>query len=145
MQNAGYQRGRMYSYESQLFANLSIDYYREYGQQQNKITIYYYPKRGSLEQNFESARNAIEGSTPGAMLRDQEPLSLEKNGVTYKALRARYSMLLRGERSVSELVVVELPTQFFKVRSTAPEGIAQEAEAGTAAFIGALAWDPPKR
>lgn len=143
-QAADYTRGKMLMYEPTV-VNLSIAYDRFDSELQNAVTLYFYPRRQECLAEFESAKRGLTRAHPGASLVSEKSVELEKGGKTHRGLMAtfEYQDVLAFVRQTvsSQLLVVELPRRFFKVRSTAPQRQGALAEAEMLELLEQVAWD----
>ena len=131
LEAANYKRGDVVTYQPGD-ANISIAYEHYDIGLQNAVTLYFYPLSASFSDQVTLEKEDILRAHAGGTLVIEQNISLEKNGVSYPTYMAtfRYSAVFaRQEQTViSQFLLVTLPTQFFKVRSTAPIAQGRAAE-----------------
>ncbi|SRR5258705_12898394 len=140
---AGYTRGKIYTYEPGM-RNHSIAYDVFGPQLQNAVTLFFYKVPAPLAEQFLAEKNQIVASHPGATLVREAPVTFQKSGVTYQGYAATYTfqaVFAQREQLVSsQLILVEHPARYVKVRSTAPSIQGALAEAGTRQLMEEVNW-----
>lgn len=122
----------------------SVGYNRYDFTLQNAVTLYFNPRECSLAEQFAAEKEAILSAHPGSVVLDERELSISTEGSSVPALLAtfRYDEVFANRRQpvFSELVLISLPDEFCKVRSSAPLGQALIAEASMFELLGQLGW-----
>ncbi|MDQ2735066.1 MAG: hypothetical protein M3Y55_08780 [Pseudomonadota bacterium] len=140
---AGYHRGVVTAYAPEL-ANYSVAYDRHDAELQNAVTLYFYPRpRGN---QLEAEQAEVRQAHPGASVRSSNEVTLQGRAGVYNASLTtfEYEEVFAGrpQRVSSQLLLVFLPAQTFKVRSTAPLEQARAAEAAMLRVVDGISWAP---
>ena len=143
LQVGGYIRGKALSY-APGDQNVSVAYNHDDPVLQNAITLYFYPSPVSATELYEAEKQLVLNRHRNGALVQESVLALEKNGVSYTARNAVFSYRedFAGRRQdlFSQLILVELPDRFFKVRSSAPVDQAALAENSTIFLVNSVNW-----
>ena len=106
---------------------------------QSAVTLYFYPLDLPFEEQYVMEKAGILRAHGGATIDEEQQTSLQTNGIKYNARLATftYEENFGGtqQKVFSELMLVQLPTRYFKVRSTAPASQAAEAKLRTLALL----------
>jgi hypothetical protein len=128
LQVGPYNRGEFRTYEPGM-ANHSVGYDRFDKDVQNSVTLYFYPRGGSIEEHFKSVKRDVYRARPDTVQTAERTVTLTKAGISYQALYATFEFTeyFSGTRQLlfSELILVDLSDHWFKVRSSSP--VAQKA------------------
>lgn len=143
LQVGSYRRGKIAVYHP-VVANYSIEYDRYDNVLQHAVTLYYYPRSSRMEEQFTGEKMTVLRGHPGATLTAERRLLMWKDGYSFQAFIATFEFDAmfagRDQRLSSQLILVALPDQSFKVRSSAPVAQASAAESGTLELLEAIDW-----
>jgi len=142
-QAAGFSRGDTVTYEPGM-KNISVGYNFFSTTAQQAVTFYFYPKSEPYAQQIESEKKMIERFHEGAVVLSQEKQLLRKGHSTFEAFVANYRvegvMLNRKQPLYSQLILIELPERYVKVRSTSPLNQAEEADRRVRELMQQIDW-----
>jgi hypothetical protein len=140
---AGYTRGRMIQYEPEM-KNYSVGYNILEPALQNAVTLYFYASPNALDQQFEQEKTVILQTYNGSALVGTRSATFTKEGVTAHGRIAVFKLssafAQRQQELYSELIVIALPSRYFKVRSTAPADQAEAAASRMRALLDVVGW-----
>jgi len=140
---ANYKRGDIVTYQPGN-ENISIAYDHYDIGLQSAVTLYFYPRIDSVAEQFMAEKEDILRAHAGSRLLIEQDISLQKNGKSYPTYIAtfRYTTIFAQQEQtvVSQLLLLALPTQFFKVRSTAPIAQGRAAEESMFELLENVGW-----
>ncbi len=139
----GYHRGAVRAYAPEL-ADYSIAYDQHNYQLQNAVTLYFYARLSDTALQQQREESQVTSAHPGAVLVSRKTLNVPRNGQNYAATLVTYEFdgvfAGQNQRLSSQLLLIFLPTNTFKIRSTAPVEHAARAEAAMLKLLESIAW-----
>ena len=140
---AGYKRGRFVMYAPNM-ADYSIGYNLNDASLLTAATLYFYSGAADLSAQFESEKRQIFNAHPDAALLSEGSTTFDKDGKSFPARVATFrfdgEMAQKQQTLFSEIILVQLPIKYFKVRSTAPFALAKRAQPKVRELLGAVNW-----
>ena len=122
----------------------SIAYTRVDSALQNAVTIYFYPKGIEFEKQFEFEKQQIVSAHLNSKFLTEREDSFEKNGASFRGRVATFSYdeNFAGKRQTvySQVILIDLPLRFVKLRSTAPLGQDKLADVSVLGLMEVVNW-----
>ena len=118
-----YSRGKMFMYAPGM-KDFSIAYDSTDRSAQNAVTFYFYPGSAALDAQFEQEKHQVTALHQGAVLLGERSETFNKDGQTFTSRVAQYRFNgvfeHQQQELYSELILIQVPSRYTKVRSTAP-------------------------
>jgi hypothetical protein len=141
MSAAGFTRGRMFTVPSDR-TNFTVEY--DAPDRMHAVAFLVEHDTTAMELRLERDKRQITDLNPGAALLVETDETFEDAGITHrgKVVRYRISASPSGglPEAFSELVLIQLPDRYVRVRSTAPTARATEAQAALRELMHAVHW-----
>lgn len=138
-----YVRGKLIMYAPGM-TDHSVGYDRYDGMVRNAVTLYFYPAFAPIPQQYAAEKQEILRAHAKSALVTEKNVVLSKGGASYTARVAvfQFDEVFAGQyqRLSSELILIELPSHLFKVRSTAPLDQVEAAEASMFTLLESVNW-----
>jgi hypothetical protein len=142
-QAAGFSRGDTVAYEPGM-DDISVGYNLFTPSAQQAVTFYFYPKTSLLQKQIESEKKMVERFQEEAVVLSQSQQMMSRDKLTFQAYTVNYRVkgiiLNRKQPLFSQLILIELPERYVKVRSTCPIEQADAANGRLRELMGQIDW-----
>jgi len=142
-QAAGFSRGNTVSYEPGM-KNTSVGYNFFTPSAQQAVTFYFYPKSQPFAQQIDSEKKMIEQVQEEATVLNETEQAINRGKRTFQSHTVNYQIkgIILGKKQVlySQLLLIELPERYVKVRSTSPLAQADKANRRLLDLLEQIDW-----